>query len=172
LGIVSLWWQFTDHDMTMAWPHTTTVLDPRPCHYTTHCRRYKKVKMAWFYGLSRCDFTSYYYNFLALTCRHVTFAQKNGANLPPHRAPWHSSHNWSSRTYGFTSTWNININTCFKGFFQFFGCFFWRFFGISFSDFFSKSLTNCVLNKTENHFSPYPRSRINLYTRLKIAISW
>jgi hypothetical protein len=26
-------------------------------------------------------------------------------------------------------------------------------------------------NKTENHFSPYPRSRINLYTRLKIAIT-
>jgi hypothetical protein len=26
-------------------------------------------------------------------------------------------------------------------------------------------------NKTENHFSPFPRSRINLYTRLKIAMS-
>jgi hypothetical protein len=29
---------------------------------------------------------------------------------------------------------------------------------------------NIVLNKTENHFSHYPRSRINLYTRLKIAM--
>jgi hypothetical protein len=27
-----------------------------------------------------------------------------------------------------------------------------------------------VVNKTENHFSPYPRSRINLYTRLKILL--
>jgi hypothetical protein len=27
-------------------------------------------------------------------------------------------------------------------------------------------------NKTENHFSPYQRSCINLYTRLKIAMSW
>jgi hypothetical protein len=29
------------------------------------------------------------------------------------------------------------------------------------------------LNKTENHFSPYPRSEgdINLYTRLKVAMS-
>jgi hypothetical protein len=30
---------------------------------------------------------------------------------------------------------------------------------------------NFEQNKTENHFSPYPRSRINLYTRLKIAMS-
>jgi hypothetical protein len=30
-----------------------------------------------------------------------------------------------------------------------------------------------TFNKTENHFSPYPRSEgdINLYTRLKIAIA-
>ena len=40
-----------------------------------------------------------------LTCRHVTLAQKKGANLPLQRAPWHSSHIWSSSTYGFTSTW-------------------------------------------------------------------
>jgi hypothetical protein len=31
-------------------------------------------------------------------------AQKNGANLPPQRCPPHSSHIWSSKTYGFTST--------------------------------------------------------------------
>lgn len=29
---------------------------------------------------------------LVITCKHVTFAQKNGANLPPQRDPWHSSH--------------------------------------------------------------------------------
>lgn len=34
----------------------------------------------------------------------MTLAQKKGANFPPHRAPWHSSHIWSSNTYGFTST--------------------------------------------------------------------
>lgn len=38
-------------------------------------------------------------------CRQVTLAQKNGANFPPQRVPWHSSHIWSSSTYGFTSTW-------------------------------------------------------------------
>lgn len=27
------------------------------------------------------------------------------ANFPPQRVPWHSSHIWSSSTYGFTSTW-------------------------------------------------------------------
>lgn len=41
----------------------------------------------------------------SLTCKQVTLAQKNGANLPPHLCPWHSSHIWSSSTYGFTSTW-------------------------------------------------------------------
>ena len=41
-----------------------------------------------------------------ITKRQVTLAQKNGANLPADRVPWHSSQNWSSRTYGFTSTCN------------------------------------------------------------------
>lgn len=49
-------------------------------------------------------------NFI-ITCKHVTFAQKNGANLPPHRDPWHSSHIWSSKTYGFTST-RLSMSPC------------------------------------------------------------
>ncbi|TNN88615.1 hypothetical protein EYF80_000947 [Liparis tanakae] len=31
--------------------------------------------------------------------RQVTLAQKNGANFPPQRVPWHSSHSWSSSTH-------------------------------------------------------------------------
>lgn len=41
---------------------------------------------------------------IILTWRQVTLAQKKGANLPPQRWPWHSSHIWSSSTYGLTST--------------------------------------------------------------------
>ena len=45
------------------------------------------------------------------TCKHVTLAQKNGANFPLQRCPWHSSHIWSSRTYGFTST-RLSMSLC------------------------------------------------------------
>lgn len=31
-------------------------------------------------------------NYPQFTCKQVTLAQKNGANLPPQRWPWHSSH--------------------------------------------------------------------------------
>ena len=37
-------------------------------------------------------------NICSSTCKQVTLAQKKGANLPPQRPPWHSSHSWSSRT--------------------------------------------------------------------------
>ena len=75
------------------WPAACGTLGPAGCGWRTSTARSSTEK----YSPIK-KYLSSNKNICTSTCKQVTLAQKKGANLPPQRPPWHSSHSWSSRT--------------------------------------------------------------------------